>query len=168
MENEVDPKVLAVIEEKRLSGPRLSPVDIISKMGVFDAREKPFEYAWLASGDSVIAALWGEYVSVGANGRWFYLESLNAAVRPSGDARNASQTQRAEVRLTLLKRTFDADQTFRVVLQTNRMAIEEAESNKNAKISARVRDDEEWHVAKWLPDTQVAVLVRGPRGWTPS
>ena len=60
-------------------------IDITSKMGVLDAREKPFEYAWLASGDSVIAALWGEYVSVGANGRWFYLESLNAEVRGGGE-----------------------------------------------------------------------------------
>ncbi len=168
MESEVDPKVLAVIEEKRLSGPRLSPVDIISKMGVLDAREKPFEYAWLASGDSVIAALWGESVSVGANGRWFYLESLNAEVRGGGEARSAGQVQRAEYRLALLKRAFDAGQPFRVVLQTNRMAIQEAESNKNAKISTRVRDDEEWHVAAWLADTQVAVLVRGPRGWEPS
>ena len=168
MESEVDPKVLAVIEEKRLSGPRLSPVDIISKMGVLEAREKPFEYAWLASGDSVIAALWGEYISLGANGRWFYLESLNAEARFGGGARSAGQVQRAEHRLALLKRAFDAGQPLRAVLQTNRMAIHEAESNKNAKISTRVRDDEEWHVASWLPDAQVAVLVRGPRGWEPS
>ena len=54
------------------------------------------------------------------------------------------------------------------MLQTNRMAIVEAESNKNAKISTRVRDDEAWHVASWSPELQIAVLVRGPRGWEPS
>ncbi len=41
MDKEVDPKVLAVIDEMRLSGPRLTPVDIVAKMGVFDAREMP-------------------------------------------------------------------------------------------------------------------------------
>jgi hypothetical protein len=67
----------------------------------------------------------------------------------------------------LLKRTFDADQGFRAVLQTNRVAIAELESNKAAKVSTRVRDDAEWHVASWEPEQQLAVLVRGARGWTP-
>jgi hypothetical protein len=168
MEREVDPKVLAVIEEKRLSGPRLSPADIISKMGVFDARDKPFESAWIASGDSVIVTIWGEYVHVGTNGRWFYLESLNAELRAGGSARTPAQMERAKFRLTLLKRSFDEKRSFRAVLQTNRIAIDEAESNKSAKISTRVRDDEEWHVASWLPDAQTAVLVRGPQDWEPS
>jgi len=168
MESEVDPKVLAVIEEGRLSGPRLSPVDILSKMGVPDARTKPFDSAWLATGEGVVATIWGEYVSVGATGRWFYVESLNTDVRADGGDRNASQVQRATQRLTLLKRTLDAGQGFRAVLQTNRMAIVEAESNKNAKISTRVRDDQEWHVATWSPELQIAVLVRGPRDWQPS
>lgn len=168
MESEVDSKVLAVIEEERLSGPRLSPVDILSKMGVLDARNKPFESAWLATGDSVVATIWGEYVNVGVNGRWFYIESLNTQARSDGGERSANQAQRATTRLTLLKRTFDAGQGFRAVLQTNRMAIVEAESNKNAKISTRVRDDQEWHVATWSPELQIAVLVRGPRDWQPS
>lgn len=168
MESEVDSKVLAVIEEERLSGPRLSPVDILSKMGVLDARNKPFESAWLATGDSVVATIWGEYVNVAVNGRWFYIESLNTQARSDGGERSANQAQRATTRLTLLKRTFDAGQGFRAVLQTNRMAIVEAESNKNAKISTRVRDDQEWHVATWSPELQIAVLVRGPRDWQPS
>ncbi|SFN01353.1 hypothetical protein [Variovorax sp. OV329] len=168
MESEVDPKVLAVIEEKRLSGPRQSPVDIISKMGVLEARDKPFESAWLASGDSVIATIWGENVNVGSNGRWFCLESLNADLRADGGERSANQAQRAAFRLSLLKRTFDAGQGFRAVLQTNRMSIGEAERNKNAKISTRVRDDADWHVASWSPELQVAVLVRGARDWQPS
>lgn len=168
MESEVNPKVLAVIEEGRLSGPRLSPADVISKMGVLDARSKPFETSWLASGDSVIATIWGEHVNVAANGRWFCVESLNTDAKADGGERNASQVQRATTRLTLLKRTFDAAGDFRAVLQTNRMPIDEAESNKNAKISTRVRDDQPWHVASWSPELQIAVLVRGARGWQPS
>lgn len=168
MESEVNPKVLAVIEEGRLSGPRLSPADVISKMGVLDARSKPFETAWLATGDAVIATVWGEHVNVSADGRWFCVESLNTDARADGGERNASQVQRATTRLTLLKRSFDAAESFRAVLQTNRMPIDEAESNKNAKISTRVRDDEAWHVASWLPELQIAVLVRGARGWQPT
>ncbi|MET3494266.1 protein NO VEIN domain-containing protein [Variovorax boronicumulans] len=168
MDKEVDPKVLAVIDEMRLSGPRLTPVEIVAKMGVFDAREKPFDSAWLATGDNVIATIWAELVNVGAGGRWFCLESLDTQHREGGGPRSAHQVQRAKDRVTLLKKTFDADKGFRAVLQTNRVAIVELESNKNAKVSTRVRDDSEWHVASWNSDQLLAVLVRGPRGWVPS
>ena len=168
MESEVDPKVLAVIEEERLSGPALRPDEILSRMGVLDARSKAFESAWLAGGDKVLATIWGEHVSVGANGRWFQVESLNTEVRADGSERSAGQAQRATVRLTLLKRAFDAGQGFKALLQVNRMPIVEAESNKNAKISTRVRDNQEWHVASWSPELQIAVLVRGPQDWQPS
>jgi hypothetical protein len=168
MDKEVDPKVLAVIDEKRLSGPRLSPVEIVAKMGVFDAREKPFEHAWLATGDNVIATVWAEFVSIGSDGHWFYLESLDTERRPGGGTRSANQVQRAKDRLGLLKRTFDAGTGFRAVLQTNRVAIAELESNRSAKVSTRVRDDDEWHVASWDPEQEIAVLVRGARGWAPT
>jgi hypothetical protein len=168
MDNEVDPRVRQIIDEKRLSGPRLSPVEIVAKMGVFDARDKPYEHAWLATGDSVIATIWAEYVRVGSAGRWFYLESLNTALRAGGGARPPNLVQRAKDRVALLKRTYDAGQGFRALLQTNRVPIAELESNRKAKISTRVRDDEEWHVATWSPEEQFAILVRGPRGWTPT
>jgi len=167
MDKEVDPRVLAVIDEMRLSGPRLTPVEIVAKMGVFDARDKPFEHAWLATGDNVIATIWAEYVSVGAGGRWFCLESLDTQHRAGGGARSPHQVQRAKDRLALLKRTVDAGQGFRAVLQTNRVPIAELESNKGAKVSTRVRDENEWHVATWEPEQKLAVLVRGPRGWVP-
>ena len=167
MDKEVDPSVLAVIDEMRLSGPRLTPVEIVAKMGVFDARDKPFDQAWLATGDNVIATVWAEYVSVGEGGRWFCLESLDVQQRAAGGDRTPHQVQRAKDRLALLKRTFDAEQGFRAVLQTNRVPIAELESNKAAKVSTRVRDESEWHVAVWEPQRKLAVLVRGPRGWIP-
>ncbi|MGJ7535448.1 MULTISPECIES: protein NO VEIN domain-containing protein [unclassified Variovorax] len=168
MDKEVEPHVLAVIDEMRLKGPRLTPVEIVAKMGVFDARDKPFDHAWLATGDNVIATIWGEFVSVGSGGRWFCIESLDTQHRVGGGPRNAQQVQRAKDRLALLKRTFDAGQGFRAVLQTNRIAIAELESNKDAKVSTRVRDDDEWHVATWEPEKKLAVLVRGSRGWVPT
>lgn len=168
MDKEVDPQVLAVIDEMRLSGPRLTPVEIVAKMGVFDARDKPFEHAWLATGDNVIATVWAEFVSVGEGGRWFCLESLDVQRRAGGGPRSPQQVQRAKDRLGLLKQTFDAEQGFRALLQTNRIEIAEFESNKNAKVSTRVRDETEWHVATWEPERLLAVLVRGARGWVPS
>jgi len=167
MDKEVDPHVLAVIDEMRLSGPRLTPVEIVAKMGVFDARDKPFDHAWLATGDNVIATIWAEHVNLGAGRRWFCLESLDTQHRAGGGTRAPNQVQRAKDRLALLKRTFDAGQGFRAVLQTNRVAIAELEINKGAKVSTRVRDDDEWHVATWEPEQKLAVLVRGPRGWVP-
>ncbi|KQP21498.1 protein NO VEIN domain-containing protein [Pseudorhodoferax sp. Leaf267] len=168
MEKEVDPTVLAVINEKRLAGDKRTPVEIIAKMGVFDARDKASDHAWLATGDNVIATMWAEFVRVGAGGRWFALESLDALHRIGGGERSALQMQRAKDRIQLLKRTLDAGQGFRVVLQTNRVAIASLETDKAAKVSMRVPDEQEWHVADWNPDQKFAVLVRGERGWLPS
>lgn len=167
MDKEVDPQVLAVINEMRLSGPPQTPVEVIAKMGVLDARQKAYEYAWVAAGDSVIATIWAEYLSIGSEGRWFCLESLDVQFRPDGGERSPQQIQRGKSRVALLKKAFDAGEGFRGVLQTNRVSISELESNKSAKVSTRVRDDAEWHVASWESDRQLAVLVRGPRGWVP-
>ena len=168
METEVDPKILAVLNEGRLSGPRLTPVEIVAKMGVFDAREKAYDAAWLATGNIVIATVWAEQVSLGGDGRWFTLENLNTQLRPDGSARSAGQVQRAVDRLALLKQTYKEGKPFRAVLQTNRVAIAELESNRSAKVSTRVRDSEEWHVARWDAEQQLAVLVRGAAGWEPT
>ncbi|RZL91715.1 MAG: DUF3883 domain-containing protein [Variovorax sp.] len=168
MDKEVDPAVLAVLNEKRLLGEKRTPVEIIARMGVFDARQKASEHAWLATGDNVIATLWAEFVSIGAGGRWFYLESLDAQHRVGGGERTALQMQRAKDRLNLLKRSLDAGQGFRAVLQTNRVSISNLETDKAAKVSMRVPDHEEWHIATWDPDQKMAVLVRGPRGWLPT
>ncbi len=168
MDKEVEPAVLAVLNEKRLLGEKRTPVDIISRMGVLDAFKKASDYAWLATGDNVIATIWAEFVSIGADGRWFYLESLDTHHRIGGGERTALQVQRAKDRLQLLKRSLDAAQGFRAVLQTNRVPIRDLENDKAAKVSMRVPDDEEWHVAAWDADREVAVLVRGPRGWLPT
>lgn len=168
MDKEVDPAVLAVINEKRLLGEKRTPVDIIAKMGVFDARQKASEYAWLATGDIVIATIWAEFVRIGTGGRWFYLESLDTQHRIGGGERTALQVQRAKDRLELLKRSLDAARGFRAVLQTNRVPILDLENNRAAKVSTRVPDDEEWHVAAWDADQRLGVLVRGPRGWLPT
>lgn len=168
MDKEVDPAVLAVINEKRLTGEKRTPVEIIARMGVFEAREKASEHAWLATGDNVIATVWAEFVSVGAGGRWFYLESLDTHHRIGGGERSALQMQRAKDRLNLLKRTLDAGQGLRVVLQTNRVAILDMETDRAARVSTRVPDDEHWHIAAWNPEQRFAVMVRGPQGWQPT
>lgn len=168
MEKEVDPAVLAVINEKRLLADKRTPVEIIARMGVFDARQKASDHAWLATGGNVIVTIWAEFVGVGAGGRWFYLESLNPQQRVGGGERSALQIQRAKDRLVLLKRSLDAGQGVRAVLQTNRVSILDLETDKAAKVSVRVQDDQEWHVASWDADLKVAVLVRGSRGWQPT
>ncbi|MBC7393375.1 MULTISPECIES: protein NO VEIN domain-containing protein [unclassified Variovorax] len=168
MEKEVEPAVLALINEKRLTGEKRTPVEIIARMGVFEARDKAGDHAWLATGDNVIATVWAELVSISGDGRWFYLESLDAQRRLDGGERSAQQIQRAKDRLTLLKRSLDAGQGVRAVLQTNRIEIADLETDKAAKVSTRVPDEQEWHVASWDADLKVAVLVRGARGWLPT
>lgn len=168
MDKEVDPAVLAVINEKRLMGDKRTPVEIIAKLGVFDARQKASDQAWLATGDRVIATIWAEFVSIDAMGRWFCLESLDAQHRPGGGERSALQIQRAKDRIQLLKRSRDAGQGFRAVLQTNRVAIAALETDKAAKVSTRVADDQEWHVANWDAERKLAVLLRGPDAWEPT
>jgi hypothetical protein len=168
MDKEVDPAVLAVINEKRLLGDKRTPVEIIAKMGVFDARQKASESAWLATGENVIVTIWGEFVSIGAGGQWFYVESLETQLRIGGGERTALQMQRAKDRLQLLKRCVDAGHGIRAVLQTNRVPIAALETDKAAKVSVRVADDQEWHVATWAPERKIAILVRGARGWVPT
>ncbi|MGJ7510557.1 protein NO VEIN domain-containing protein [Variovorax sp. GT1P44] len=168
MDKEVDPAVLAVINEKRLTGEKRTPVEIIARMGVFDARQKASDHAWLATGDIVIATIWAEFVSVGSGGQWFYLESLDPHHKVGGGTRSDLQIQRAKDRLALLKRTMDAGLGLRTVLQTNRVAIQDIETDRAAKVSTRVPDDQEWHIAAWDPPQKIAVLVRGARGWVPS
>lgn len=168
MEKEVVPAVLSVINEKRLLGDKRTPVEIIAKMGVFDARQKASDSAWLATGDNVIATIWAEFVSIGAGGQWFYVESLDAQRRIGGGERSALQLQRAKDRIALLKRSLDGGQGVRAVLQTNRVAIADLETDKAAKVSVRVPDEQEWHVATWDTDRKIAVLVRGARGWVPT
>jgi hypothetical protein len=82
--------------------------------------------------------------------------------------RSAHQVQRAKDRLGAAQAHLRRGPGFRAVVQTNRIAILEVESNKDAKVSTRVRDDDEWHVASWEPEDKLAVLVRGPRGWVPT
>jgi hypothetical protein len=168
MDKEVDPDVLAVINEKRLTGEKRTPVDIIARMGVPDARQKASDQAWLATGDKVIATIWAELVHIGSGGRWFCLESLDAERRIGGGDRSATQAQRAGNRLDLLKRSLDTGQGFRAVLQTNRVPILELETDRSAKVSIRVPDDQEWHVASWDADRKLAVLARGPGEWLPT
>lgn len=168
MDKEVEPAVLATINEKRLAGEKRTPVEIITRMGVFDAREKASDHAWLATGDIVIVTVWAEFVSVGAGGRWFYLESLDAHHRVGGGERSALQVQRAKDRVGLVKRARELGRPLRAVLQTNRVAIAGLETDKAAKVATRVPDDQEWHVATWDADQKLAVLVRGPEGWLPT
>lgn len=168
MDKEVAPAVLAVINEKRLSGDKRTPVEIITKMGVFDARDKASDMAWLASGDNIIVTIWAELVSVGEGGRWFLLESLDPLHRIGGGERTELRIQRTKDRIQLIKRAFDADQGLRAVLQTNRVAIADLETDKAARMSVRVPDEQEWHVAVWSPEQRHVVLVRGPRGWVPN
>jgi hypothetical protein len=168
MEKEIDHAVLAVIDEKRLSGVKLTPVEIITKMGVFDARTQASASAWLATGDNVIATIWAEQISVGTGGRWFYLESLDTHQRMDGSERSALQIQRAKDRLQLLKYALDEEQPVRVALQANRVAIDTVETDKAAKIGVRVIDDMEWHVVAWNTEEKFAVLVRGEKDWIPS
>jgi hypothetical protein len=170
MDSEVDPRVLVFINEKRLQGEKRSPVEIISRMGVFEARDKASESAWLATGGNIITTIWAEFVSVSASGRWFCAESLDVQHRLGGAAgeRSAQQVQRATDRLALLKRSLDPGIVLRAVLQTNRVPMVEAETNRAARVSTRVPDEQEWHVALWEPDLKLAVLVRGARDWLPS
>ena len=168
MDKEVEPAVLAFLNEKRLLGEKRTPADIITRMGVADARDKVSNHAWLTEDERIIVAQWAERIGVAANGRWFYLESLQPQQRLGGGDRSPLQIQRAKDRIQLLKFTQEAGETFRAVLQTNRVAIAEHETDKAARVSVRVQDDEEWHVAGWYPEGKMAVLVRGPRGWLPT
>ena len=151
------------------SGEKRTPVEIIAKMGVFDAREKASEQAWLATGDNVIATIWAEFVSVGAGGRWFYLESLDTQHRIGGGERSALQIQRAKDRLAAAQAHAGRGPGLagRAADQPGRH-LPTWRPTRPPRCRRACRDDQEWHVATWDADQKIAVLVRGPRGWLPT
>jgi hypothetical protein len=168
MENEVNRAVFDVVEGIRLSSPQRTVTDVVVRMGVTDVRGKESDYAWTAGGGGLILTIWAEFTHVHSSGRWFYVESLDTKTRLGGGARSDIQQRRAEFRVSELRRMLDAKRPFRAVLQVNRIPIAELEKNTNARVGVRVRDDTDWHVARWDVGRNRAILVRGEANWAPS
>ncbi|MDP3799800.1 MAG: DUF3883 domain-containing protein [Polaromonas sp.] len=168
MENEVDPRVFTEVERLRLSQPPRSVTEVIERMGVPEAWRHRFDYAWRLTGGVLLVTIWAEFVQVHSNGRWFYVEPLDTRTRLGGGARTDDQRKRAEFRVDSLHRIQAKGQTCLAVLQTNKVPIAQLEQNENAKVGIRVKDNEQWHVARWDAARGRAILVRGPAGWVPT
>jgi hypothetical protein len=169
MENEVNPKVLEVVERIRTSTPKRTVTEVIERAGVRDAKDKRSDYAWELPGGGHLLTVWTEFTHVHtANSRWFYVETLDTNTRRGGGARGPLQKRRAEFRLDCLRKMFAANQDCSAVLQINRLSIAELEANADAVVGVRVKDDERWHVAAWDEARNQVILVRGLKGWAPT
>jgi hypothetical protein len=170
MQNEVNPRVLEVVERIRTSTPRRGITEVIERIGVRDARDKRSDYAWALTGGGFLLTVWSEFTYVHeANKRWFCVESLDTKrTRLGSGERGPLQQARAEFRVSCLRTMFTTKQDCSAVLQINRLSITQLEKNANAEVSVRVKDDERWHVAAWDEARNRAILVRGPRGWAPT
>lgn len=168
MQNEVNPVVFKVVDDIRASSPKLGITEVIQRMGVGEASEHRADYVWTLPGGGYLLTIWSEFVHVHANGRWFYVETLDTKTRLGGGARSPLQQQRAEARVAALLQMHGRPQDCAAVLQINRVPIAELEQNKNAEVGVRVKDRERWHVARWDADRDRAILVRGAAGWAPT
>lgn len=168
MQNEVNPVVFKVVDDIRMNSPKLGITEVIKRMGVRDASERRADYVWQLSGGGYLLTIWSEFVHVHANGRWFYVETLDTKTRLGGGARSHLQQMRAEARVEALRQMHASQQDCAAVLQINRVPIAELEQNKNAEVGVRVKDPERWHVAQWDADRGRAVLVRGGGDWAPT
>jgi hypothetical protein len=169
MQTEVNPAVLAVVERIRTSTPKRSASEVIERMGVRDARDKRFDYAWALGGGGYLLTIWSEFTHVNEiNNRWFCVETFDTKTRLGGGTRGPRQQARAEFRLACLRSMHTANEACSAVLQVNRLSIAQLEQNADSEVSVRVKDDEQWHVAAWDEARNRAILVRGPRGWAPT
>lgn len=172
MRNEVRPEVLRFIDERYLTAGSLGANDVLRKLGIriigkMDPEQ--FEYAWKLPGGGYLVTIWSEDVKVHPDKHWFYVDTLDTVHRRGGGEREEDQQRRAERRIRFLRELYQSKGEFIGLLQINRIPIEQLEQqNLSAKVSMRVKDIEQWHVASWDEARQRAVLVRGPRGWVPS
>ncbi len=168
MQNEVNPVVFKVVDEIRANSPKLGITEVIQRMGVRDASEHGADYVWPLPGGGFLITIWSEFVHVHANGRWFYVETLDTKTRLGGGARSHLQQMRAEARVAALRQMHGSHQDGAAVLQINRVPIAELERNKNAKVGVRVKDPQRWHVARWDASRDRAILVRSGGDWAPT
>lgn len=168
MQNEVNAIVFRVVDDIRANSPKLGITEVIQRMRVREASEHRADYVWPLPGGGYLLTIWSEFVHVHANGRWFYVETLDTKTRLGGGARSPLQQTRAEARVAALRQMHGRSQDCAAVLQINRVPIAELEQNKNAEVGVRVKDPERWHVARWDADRGRALLVRGAVGWAPT
>jgi hypothetical protein len=168
MESEVNLVVFKVIDDIRANSPKLGITEVIQRMGVREASEHRADYVWPLPGGGYLLTIWSEFVHVHANGRWFYVETLDTKTRLGGGARSQLQQLRAEARVAALRQMHGRPQDCAVVLQVNRVPIAELEQNKTAEVGVRVKDPQRWHVARWDAGRDRAILVRGAADWAPT
>lgn len=168
MQNEVNPVVFKVIDDIRANSAKLGITAVIQRMGVREASERRADYVWPLPGGGYLLTIWSEFVHVHANGRWFYVETLDTKTRLGGGARSHLQQMRAKARVAALRQMHGSHQDCAAVLQINRVPIAELEQNKNAEVGVRVKDPERWHVARWDAERDRAILVRSDGDWAPT
>jgi len=167
--DEVNPVVLGYIEDRRLAGKALTATELLTKLGVSDARNVNSEYAWRRKGEpEVICTVWAEFIEVDSSGRWYMRDSLEVEARRGGGERTALQKRRGRDRKNLLQEAAANGRPVIVFLQINQKSIEELERNESATTSVRVKDDEYWHVVGWDDAEKEAWLVRGGKPWIPA
>jgi len=169
MRNEVPEQVLSIIDQTLLSKGKRNIYTVLESLGVRDADNKKFDWAWqVSTGGAPIFTIWAEDVAVHpSSGRMFYVEDLNERTTLSGGgAMDANQIQRAQERRRLMERVRNGDE-FIAVLQTNVRSRDELMQNEISKPADRVKDSP-WHVARWDDERKRAVLVRGSADWAPS
>ncbi|WP_367189905.1 DUF3883 domain-containing protein [Burkholderia sp. Ed8] len=169
MQNEVPPVVLKYLDNRRLAGKNLSATELLTKLGVKDARNLNSEYAWRRQGDpEVICTVWAEFIQIDPRGRWYTKERLQAETRLGGGERTPVQKRRGQERIDLLRLAANSGKAVIAFLQINQKSIKELEQNESAATSVRVKDDEVWHVVGWDEAKKEAWLVRGTDPWIPT
>jgi hypothetical protein len=161
MRSEVDAAVLAYLDQKVAQGGATTATDLLTTLGVPNPTEERSEWAWSRQGDpSVICTIWCETIDV-SGGTWTASDRLNWHQELGGGARDAMWRRRAERRLELLKRAFTRNEPVIAVLQINRKSREDLDNGDAANVELRVRDEINWRIREFDPQTLTFSLVRG-------
>lgn len=168
MLDEALPIIRSAFEAARSRAPKSKPTDVVKAAHfLLNSLEDNFEYSW-KRGDGVIGiTLWLEDVHHVSKGRWLLVESLNTRIRRGGGDRSPEQVLRAARRVENLVSAHRSNAAMVGFVQTNKVKIEDLESNHNAKVDVRLRDTEEWFVHEIDFEKDRVVLRRG-HGWSPT
>ncbi len=162
MRHEIDPTLLAWLEEKRLKHGTSTLTTLLEKLGIGIVNGKDTQYAWAWRRRAIpkhVVTVWSEDVSIDQTGVW----ATEVSLAPSGSPTyTPDQVLRESERIAILEEIARDGENCKVILMINRRSREEEANGVAASADFRVIDTELWHIERSEDSGQLR-LCRGTR-----
>jgi hypothetical protein len=162
MRHEIDPTLLAWLEEQRLKYGSSTLTTLLEKLGIGIVNGKDTLYAWAWRRRAIpkyVVTIWSEDVAIDQTGVW----ETEVSLAPSGSPTyTPDQVLRESERIGILDEIARDGEDCKVILMINRRSKEEEVNGVAASADFRVIDTELWHVER-SEDSGQLKLRRGTR-----